>query len=1170
MDDRWRIELLGGLRAVRGPRVVNRFRTQKTAALLAYLALYRRVHPREALVDLFWPDAGPELGRQSLSQALSFLRASLDPPELPAVPILLADRHTIRLHPEAILTDVGELEASLRAAARAGEDAARRVLLLLQVVEGYGGELLPGFYEHWVLSERERLSDAYLEAVEELIAGHEACGDLPSALALARSAVRSVPAREESHRTLIRLLTVAGKHAEARRQQRALERMLRQESDERPPIHAGPPAAADQFTGATTRETRRSNLPYPLTRFFGREEEIDRLSGLLQEDGTRLVTLTGLGGSGKSRLAMELARRLEAAWAGRVWSVSLVDLREARRIEAAIRDALRLPRSAEREPREQILAALNGQPTLLILDNFEHLTAAGAPRLRELLERAPGLTVLATSRRRLGIAGERETPVGPLPKEVAVSLFLDRAAAASADFAPGPETLATVSALCEGLEGIPLAIELAAARAAVLPPAQMLARLSERFDLLVSRRADQPERHRSLRAALEWSFQLLSPELQRFFARLSVFRGGWTEQAATDVCEEPRALDALEQLRDASLIQAEAIDGEVHFRLLETVREFAAEQLGREERARRERRHAEFFVGLLERTHALLHGADQRLWSDRLLRELDNFRAAGDWCIERGGRDFALRFGAAIWFFMLTRCDLREARACLERALAAGHPLPPTPHAARAVHGAGIVCSGMFEHGAARRFFEQALPLRRSVGDPRYIAWLLYDIGVLDREQGDLAAARSHLEEGLAIFRSLSTAAEYAPATWAPAPGERSGLEWAEPFGVTVALQALAALDLHQARYRMAECQLTEGLAIARSLGNRHCVAANLELLGLLAHHRGEFGRARSLLEEARGLYLEVPSMRTVAKVELELGQLYADQDRWPEAIRRFDQARELGRQYGHPIEAAHAGVFLGFARCLGGEPSAGHTLLQESVATIDGAGLPLLEAEAAEALGEARQKSKDLEAAVACFRRAIALRQRTGAVAGLPGLLETHAGALAALGHGATAARLSGAAAALRSDISAPPPPRRQRLLAALAFDLRARLGEASFDAAWRDGWALTHAEATALALDAVVAAPDFPVAQAIRGAAPAGDLSDAEWERVIAHLSPAAATGRPRADDRRVLDGIRYRLRHGCSWHAIPRRYGSPTTCWRRYRQWQADGAWERIRAALDHPGS
>jgi predicted ATPase len=412
-----------------------------------------------------------------------------------------------------------------------------------------------------------------------------------------------------------------------------------------------------------TPDTARaaSSLPLTLTRFFGREDEIERLQVLLRIEergvrakdglafGCRLVTLTGPGGSGKTRLVTEAARRWIELLHSLVWFVPLADLSDAALIPNAVADVLGLARQPHVTPEEQVIEALNRQPALLILDNFEHLLDgdAGTQFVQRLLARVPMLTLLVTSRHRLELDGEQELPIAALPTPdmgdegrglgdtervvpnpqiptpallltfPSVQLFVDRAQAARPDFQVTARNADDVAALCARLEGLPLAIELAAARSQVLTPSQMLSQVNHRFDFLVSRHRHKEARHTTLRAVVDWSYRLLSPELQRFFRQLSVFRGGWTLSAASAVSGEALTLDWLEELRDGSLVVTEETGrGEMRYRMLETMREYASEQTSGEEAGVLGRRHAEYYTSLAEEAEPHLKGAEQKLWME--------------------------------------------------------------------------------------------------------------------------------------------------------------------------------------------------------------------------------------------------------------------------------------------------------------------------------------------------------------------------------------------------------------------------------------------------------------------------------------------------------------------------------------------------------------------------
>jgi predicted ATPase/DNA-binding SARP family transcriptional activator len=778
----WQIELLGGLRVTQGDRVLTRFRTQKTGALLAYLAYYpQRTHPRDHLIELLWPEADPAAGSNSLSQALSSLRRQLEPAGVPPGTVLVTNRASVRLNPAAFTTDVAEFEAALHAAASAGRDAERAVQLG-RAVELYRGELLAGSYERWVLEQREWLAESYFQALGQLLALLEQAGDLPRALECARRGVLADPLREEARRDLMHLYATAGQPDAALRQYHELERLLKQDLDAQPSpttqalarqLSAAPPAqpAAQPTASEPSRRPLASpRLPAQLTRFFGREKEVARLQALLIEEERRLVTLTGPGGSGKSRLAIEVAGQLREPFGDAVWFVPLQDLADPQLIPDKVLDVLRLPRSPQLLPLEQLVTFFSHRSALLLLDNFEHLVAKGASLVQALLERTERLTVLVTSRQRLGLPGEREFPVCPLPtpkdrdtverlmRSESIQLFVDRAQAVRLEFELTEANAASTAALCQKLEGLPLALELAAARAAVLTPAQMLTRLSQRFDFLATHGRAADARHRSLRTALDWSHQLLSPELQRFFARLSIFRGGWTLAAAETVCEEPRALEHLSRLRESSLVDAAENEGEIRFRLLETLREYAAEQLPTAERALLAKRHAEYYMTLGEQVEPELQGPEMAAWLDRLEREHDNAWAALAWSqTEAGDLELGLRLAGALRAFWNLRGYWGEVRGWLVRALAHPKARARTRVRAKALYVAAVMAQRLGDYGAAHSLYGESLAIWREIGSRPDIAASLSHLAYLAHRQAQARVARSLYEESLMIWWDLGS-----------------------------------------------------------------------------------------------------------------------------------------------------------------------------------------------------------------------------------------------------------------------------------------------------------------------------------------------------------------------------------------------------------------------------
>jgi predicted ATPase/DNA-binding SARP family transcriptional activator len=674
----WRIELFGRMRALNADRCVARFRTEKTGVLLAYLAYFGdRAHPRELLADMLWPDADVTRGRMSLRTGLASLRRQLEPPGTPAGTVLAGAADSVCLHPGAFDTDVAVFNRALEMAAEAPEGP-ERARHWATAADLYRGELLAGYYEDWILPERERLAATYAETLQRLVRHLAAEHDLPRALGYAQAAVAAARQSEMAHRDLIRLYLALDRADAARQAMETLTEMLRDDrvtpsavtqelSAEVAARAAGrtvvaavshvPVAAVPASQPATlVPPSRPPRIPLQLTAFFGREADLGQLQDLLNPDTgapfahpARLVTLTGPGGIGKTRLAIEFARRFGNLHGLPSVFVELADLVDARLIPGAVARALDLGTEAGTDPIDQIAAAID-RPTLLVLDNFEQLSEEGPAFLLSLLSRAPLLRCLVTSRHPLGLSGEREltlkpleTPNGPEEPEYlmrfpSVGLFVDRAQSVRSDFQVTPGNAGAVSELCRRLEGVPLALELAAARSQLLTTAQMVAMLKSRFDLLKSGRKDREARHRSLWAAIDWSYALLSPELQRFFAALFVFRGSFAPEAAAAVCREPRALDYLSQLRAHSLIvTAESAHG-MRMRLLESLREFAEEQLSAEDKQELCRRHADYFCSFAEATESHLIGPEQADWFSRLTDDHDNLRAALAWARQRAGR----------------------------------------------------------------------------------------------------------------------------------------------------------------------------------------------------------------------------------------------------------------------------------------------------------------------------------------------------------------------------------------------------------------------------------------------------------------------------------------------------------------------------------------------------
>ena len=485
------------------------------------------------------------------------------------------------------------------------------------------------------------------------------------------------------------------------------------------------------------------NLPAQPTTLLGREAEVAAARALLQQDGVRMVTLTGPGGTGKTRLGLQVGAELVDVFADGVWFVPLAAIADPALVVPAIAQSLGLSEVASQPLLNIVQDYLKDKQALLLLDNFEHLTSA-ASTISALLAACPTLKVLITSREPLRITGEREIPVPPLSlpssRQVrglspaafleypAIRLFVERAQTVKPDFALTEAIAADVAAICLRLDGLPLAIELAAARVRVLPPGQLLARLDRRLKILTGGNRDLPARQQTLRAAIEWSHELLDPDEQSLFAHLAVFAGGCTLEAAEAVCgahggHEIDVLDGLDSLSQKSLLRPEeGSEGWTRFTMLETIREYALERLDASGEADSLRQaHARFFLDLAEAAEPQLTGPDQVLWLDRLGTEHDNLRAALGWLERSSEREPWLRLSGALWRFWWVRGHMTEGRGWLARALAETDGLPPAVRA-KSLSGAGILAESQGDYVQAKALHEESLALARQSGDRFAIA----------------------------------------------------------------------------------------------------------------------------------------------------------------------------------------------------------------------------------------------------------------------------------------------------------------------------------------------------------------------------------------------------------------------------------------------------------------
>lgn len=639
---------------------------------------------------------------------------------------------------------------------------------------------------------------------------------------------------------------------------------------------------------ASRLHTTPHNLPMQLTSFVGRVREKAEIKELLA--ATRLLTLTGAGGSGKTRLALETAREVLDRFPDGVWLAELAPLADPELVPRAVAVAVGLRDESERPMLDTLVAHLRDKRLLLILDNCEHLVDACARLVDTLLRACPPLRILTTGREPLGITGEtvrrvpslsfpgpRETPAPErLGDYEAPQLFVQRAITASPTFAVTRHNAAALAEVCRRLDGIPLAIELAAARIKGLTVGEIAARLDDRFRLLTGGSRTALPRQQTLHATMEWSYQLLSEPERVLLRRLSVFAGGFSLEAAEEVCmaspENSRLVDLLLQLVDKSLVVADDRGDETRYRLLETVRQYGRERLLEAgEAGDLHRRHRDWYLALAERAEAQLRGPQQAMWLDRLALDHDNFRAAFERTADDvDGADAALRLAASLWWFCFVRGHWSEARAWLESALAraASSPSPVLP---KALHEA---CFFALRQGDLRRageLGERGLALCRELGDREHTVWLLTWVGLVALRYGREQEAERLFEEGVALAREfpdpwclnlvlaqlgilVRSRGEHDRALTLHTQCLSVAQETGDPLMIAYQLRNLGVDSLNSGQYAAAADHYVKALRLCREIDERWISEGCLEGLAAVASADGDYGRAARLFGAGEAL----------------------------------------------------------------------------------------------------------------------------------------------------------------------------------------------------------------------------------------------------------------------------------------------------------------------------
>jgi predicted ATPase/DNA-binding SARP family transcriptional activator len=893
------LSLLGTFAATLNQCPITQFRTKSVQALLIYLACEaKRPHPREALMELLWPRMPQASAQANLRQTLYRLRKLI--PEVKgqdghtSVPFLLADRHAIQINPQAdYFLDVSVFASSERS----------------QAIALYRGDFLADFYlpdsetfEEWVSGRRADYRRRVLEMMEGETAFHLQRAHYEEAIQLARRQLAMDSLRESSHRQLMEAWARSGRRREALAHYDVLCQLLQAELAVKPEpetlalneaIRAGDLSrAAPSFISPSPSplvetEEPKHNLPEPLTPFIGRENEITAVTDLI--DRHRLVTLTGVGGIGKTYLCLQVGRKVLEAFPDGVWFIELDRIADPALVAQTAAHTMGLWSVAEVPIMKVMLDYLRAKSSLLIFDNCEHLIEAAAEVGQSVLQACPGVKILASSREALSVPGEMLFQVPPLavPEQKqlgkfeewreyeAMRLFVDRARAALPDFQVTPNNIAHLVQICQQLDGIPLALELAAARLKVLSAEQIAARLTDRFRLLTGGSRTALPRQQTLRALIDWSWELLTAAEQRLLARLSVFIGGMSLEALEDVCtgeglDSDDVLDLLTGLVNKSLVLARREQGKAtRYRLLETVRQYAQERLAQSDQLTAfRRRHLNYYCILVEEVKPRLVGPEQVVWIKRLEEELDNIRAALGWAqdtdVESG-----LRLTSDLYRFWELKYP-GEGTSWLAQGLSRSQSIAPEIRA-KALLVRGRLGVNTLPPGPVYRLAEESLALYRELEDQKGIASALF---LLDRLAAwDKASDRAHpyFQESLALSRVLEDPLMTAEAlAWLGAweAGDRSNyaqamvhLEESERLlrglghlaGIVTVLRVSAQIPIWQGNYALARRKLDECLLQQQQLGQRTS-PESLVWLGRLHYWLGEYTQAQAQLENGYSL----------------------------------------------------------------------------------------------------------------------------------------------------------------------------------------------------------------------------------------------------------------------------------------------------------------------------
>lgn len=908
------IHLFGALQIEAGGVSFAGRLAKKERWLLALLALRPgQAVTREYLAGLLWPDTSEEQALYYLRRSLSVLRSVLG---AEGDHIEVIKPRSLQLDLTSVFVDVQEFERLL------AEPQGKALELAIAL---YRGPLLEDCAEDWAFQERVQREGAYHQALDTLTEQALTRSDWTEAVRYSRLLIAADPLQEKAHRALMQAQAHSGNHAAASQAYRDLRVRLREEvnADPDPQTTALYDAIREQarqaantkpaITLAPSASTVTQALPFPqsLTRLIGREQEQEEVQAHLAN--SRLVTLVAAGGVGKTRLALEVARHQKTTFTEGAAFVELAPLTDPERVPRALAQTLGISEEPDTLLLITLSQALQHQERLIVLDNCEHLSDACATLAHSLLTTCPGLRILATSRQALGVTGEIvwRVPSLTVPPDLStqppaiqakmddaalleypsVQLFLERVHQTLPEFRLAPTALPTIAQICCRLDGIPLAIELAASRIRTLSLEHIAARLDDRFRLLTGGSRAALPRHQTLRAALDWSYVLLSEVEKTLLRRLAVFAGGWTLDAAEAVCsgediEAWEVLDVLSGLVDKSLVVAEGQQGAVRYHLLETMREYAREKLEESgERQERQERHRDWCIELVEEASQHWNSPQMEVWVERCGREAENLRAA--LLFSRNdpeGADAEIRLAGSQWKYWNERGQWKEGLAYLQSALSREGTEKSLQARAHALNGAGALACNLTDFALAREVHLQALSLRRQFQDRRGIAASLHNLGNVVYFQGELSDAWDYFTQAQEIHKEL-------------------GNQWA----VAYTLMGLGNVCTDRGDFENARPYYQQALDIFREARTTHGELLALGNLGSVQLRQGNHAEARPYFEAAVTLSREAEYPDGEATYIISLGEVFQRSGEFERALDCYGQALRLAQKLGSKQHTVNA-----------------------------------------------------------------------------------------------------------------------------------------------------------------------------------------------------------------------------------------------------------------------